>query len=464
MPTVSTAGFSALWSALATADTGLLNERFQLTLLRVPPGARRLLSFGAFALLSSLPYLLLTGLWARFAVVLQQAGLLGAAWPTIESTAPVPGRLVGFHLVALAAWWAPGAWRWIGISVATLGMGVVVDLLEPAPIAVFFAVCALMYGLFLCPVPRPVKLAFVVIVPLALRWVGHEAGWQTLDRTGTSLGLLVALWYACYEVTTQRPFSFPRYMGYLQTRLFMEGPVLSPEDVRASGLREIDAVRWSGFKTLAVALAARSVSFHIERWLGADWRDATGATLLGYSYLNYLSLSLGLVFSYNLALGAMRLFGLPVRDNFEGWLWARTPNEHWRRWNVLFREWIITFTFYPIMRARKNLFLAVMLTLATSGVLHLYGMIFGGPLPPETIALIMGYWLVNGLAIYVVVSFPRWFPAAVDRLRLADHPAWWVTGWLLTNVFYAVLFFLHHECRSFAEAGAFFSRLAGGGA
>ncbi len=429
------------------------------------PLTHRLLRFAVFAAVTFLPYLVLPRTWIGAAWV--AAKLAGTPFPlaaALSGTSTIPGRLLAFHALALAAWWLPGAWRVRAAAAGALGIGLGLGIIDVPSLVALTLFSALMWGVFHLPVPRWLMLGAVVAGPLALRGLAHAAGWEALDRSGTSLGLLVLLWYACYQVTTGKAAGFSSYAAYLQTRFFMEGPVLAPEDVRGDADRGLAALRWAGVKALVIALAARVVAFQVERLLPGGWRAATGFELLGYSYLNYIALSCVLVFSYNLPLGLMRLLGFPVRDNFSWWFLARTPNEHWQRWNMLFREWLITFTFYPMMRARRPLFVSVMGTLLISGALHLYGRMFGGHLHADGALLILAYWVANGLAIYAVLAVPRRFPRLTARLRLAESRAWWAVGWLLTNVFYAVLFFLHHECAGLAEAAAYLGRLAGGAA
>jgi hypothetical protein len=421
--------------------------------------------FTLFAIVTCLPYLVMPRTWVLAGwAVSRLAGRSLELAPALAATAAIPGRLLVFHVLVLLAWWLPGAWRVKAAVVGALAIGLGFGIIDVPSLCALTLLAALMWGVFHLPIPRFLMLCAVVAGPLALRGLAHAAGWEALDRTGTSLGLLVLLWYACYQVTTGKATGFADYAGYLQTRFFMEGPVLAPDDVRGGSDRGLDALRWAGVKALAIALFARVVVFQIDRRLPGAWQDAAGLELLLYSYLNYVALSCALVFSYNLPLGLMRLLGFPVRDNFSWWFLARTPNEHWRRWNMLFREWLITFTFYPMMRAKRPLFVAIMSTLLISGVLHVYGRLFGGPLPVGTMLLILTYWVANGLAIYVVVSFPRQFPRLTARLRLAESRAWWVVGWLATNAFYAVLFFLHHDCAGLADAVAYLGRLTGSGA
>jgi D-alanyl-lipoteichoic acid acyltransferase DltB (MBOAT superfamily) len=164
------------------------------------------------------------------------------------------------------------------------------------------------------------------------------------------------------------------------------------------------------------------------------------------------------VVGFNIFIGICRLFGLPVRDNFRYWLLARTPNEHWQRWNLLLREWVLTYAFFPIMRAKRWLFAAVMAALTLSGLLHQLPRILMGRSTSVSISIGFFYWIVNGLAIYLVIKIPKIFPQAIERLKLRTSLLWSLAGIILTSAFYATLIGMR-ELASWAELMDYFSRL-----
>lgn len=421
--------------------------------------------FLLLACASFLPYLAIGQTW----LVLGWLGRQAAAGtrlprPDFSGVATVPGRLVAFHFLFLLCYWLPRPWSLRMGAVGALGLGLGLGMLDLPSLVVLFALALGMYGLFHLRIPRWSMLATIAVAVMGVRYAAHTWEIKALNTPGLVVGLLVVLWYACYQVTTGKPMPLSQYLGYTHTRLFMEGPVFTPQEFAPAPADQADEIRLGGIRALISAMVCKTLAHHISLFLAArDWKASTGLTLLGYSYLNYLAVCFGVVFSYNLMLGVLRLFGLPVRDNFAAWILARTPNEHWRRWNLLFREWLVTFTFFPMMRARINLFTCVMVTLLASGVIHVAAHASGGAMQASDGVLTMGYWAVNGLLIFVVVDFPRRFPQFAEKIKLEESPIWSVIGWVLTSALYAVLFYLNRECETLSEVPAYFARLFGMG-
>lgn len=422
--------------------------------------------FALVAALSFVPYLFAEQTW----VLLGWAARSLAAGarlplPSAEGLSAIPGRLVAFHLLFLATYWLPRVARYWTIAAGALAVGLALRLFDWQSIAALAAVALAFYVLFRASVPRWSMLLTILVAAPVVRALGRAYDWSGLDRSGITIGLIVCLWYACYQLTTNKPLPVPNYLGYVGTRLFMEGPVFTVQEFEPAGRDRLDAVRLAGLRVLAIALFCRTVSVELDAFLEARaWRSAGGFELLGYSYLNYVALSCEVVFGYDLALGLLRLFGLPVRNNFDWWILARTPNEHWRRWNLLFREWLVTFTFYPMMRAKTGLFPSIMATLLASGALHLLAHAAEGALTVDQALLTMSYWALNGLLIWVVVDFPRRFPGITARLGLDNRWYWSLTGWALTSAFYAIAYYINREAESLADVPAYLARLFGGAA
>lgn len=421
----------------------------------------------AFLILASLiPYLFVGQTWLLFAWAIGCVRAGGfVAVPDLTGVASVPGRLVAFHLLSLGVACLPGSVQLRAAAVGALAIGLALRLIDLPSVVVLGIVATGFALLFRSRLPRwSMLLAIVVAAPL-LRALGHVASWPALDRPGLTIGLIVVLWYACYHVTGDRALSWPRYIGFVGTRLFVENPVFTIEEFDATAPDRRERARLAGVRALAIALLCRSLATALAAGLAASgWDETRGVTLLGASYLFYLSLSLELVFQYNLALGVLRLIGLPIRDNFGLWFLARTPNEHWQRWNLLFREWLVTFVFYPLMRARRPLLICVMATLITSGLLHGLAAASGGGYRWFDALTTLGYWVINGLLIYSVLAVPRRFPRLVARLRLAESPVWWVLGWTMTSAIYSILAVLCRHVDGWSDALDYLQRLVVRGA
>lgn len=433
-------------------------ERWAGALPVAPSIASRLL----IAALTFVPYLFVGQTWLLAHWAGRRALGEAAALPDFSGVATIPGRMVALHALFLGVMWLPRRVQLWAAAIGALGLGLAAGFVDAPSAVLLLAFGLAFYGIFKLSVPRWLMLTAIVISVPAVRTAADMLGWSTLSRASISTGLIVLLWYACYHVTTGKILSLTHYLSYLKTRLFMEGPVFTIQEFTPDDESKLAELRLAGIEALSIAMVSRSLSHHIGAFLaGRAWFEATGLSLLGYSYLNYLALAFDLVASYNLYLGLLRLFGMPIRDNFNGWFFARTPNEHWRRWNLLLREWIITFTFYPMMRARVPLFLAIMGTLIASGLLHVYAHVGTAPLDFERMAITMLYWVVNGLAIYAVIAFPRRFARLHSQAGFETSRAWWFAGWVATSVFYAVLFTMHHDCESLADVPRYFARLLG---
>jgi hypothetical protein len=448
----------------AASGPGSIAQRLGLDRWRLPAGPAG--RFALVAVLSFVPYLFAEQTWALAAWALRSlAAGARLPLPSMEGLSAIPGRLVAFHALFLATWGLPRAIRYWAVAAGALAIGLVLRLIDWPSIAVLAAVALAFYRLFRMSVPRWSMLAVVLVAAPVIRGLGQAYDWIGLDRSGITIGLIVCLWYACYQLTTRKPLPVPQYLGYVGTRLFMEGPVFTIPEFEPAARDRLDAVRLAGIRVLAIALLCRTAAVEIDAFLeGRVWRHSAGLELLGYSYLNYVALSCEVVFGYNLALGLLRLFGLPIRNNFDWWILARTPNEHWRRWNLLFREWLVTFTFYPMMRAKYALFTSVMATLLASGALHLLAHAAEGALTVDQAVLTMSYWAMNGLLIWLVVDFPRRFPGLTARLGLDSRWYWGVIGWVLTSAFYAIAYYINREAETLADVPAYLGRLLGAGA
>jgi hypothetical protein len=445
----------------AVSGPGSVARRLGLDRWALP--ASPAVRFALVAALSFVPYLFAEQTWVLLGWAARSlAGGARQPLPSAEGLSAIPGRMVAFHLLFLVTCWLPRAIRYWTIAAGALAIGLTLRLFDWQSIAVLAGVAIGFYLLFRLAVPRWSMLLVILAAAPVVRALGQAFDWSGLDRSGITIGLVVCLWYACYQVTTKKPLPVPEYLGYVGTRLFMEGPVFTLQEFEPADRDRLDAVRLAGLRVLAIALFCRTVSVELNAFLEAQaWRGTAGLELLGYSYLNYVALSCEVVFGYDLALGLLRLFGLPIRNNFDWWILARTPNEHWRRWNLLFREWLVTFTFYPMMRARLGLFPSIMATLLASGVLHLLAHAAEGALTVDQAILTMSYWALNGLLIWFVVDFPRRFPGLTARLGLDGRWYWGLTGWVLTSAFYAIAYYINREAESLADVPAYLGRLLG---
>lgn len=330
-------------------------------------------------------------------------------------------------------------------------------------------ICFLAIAYILIKLPFRRSVVVVLVCSLSVCLVALCKYW---DRIATSsladlaffqTLFLPMLWYSVYEELPPKRRLHPlRFLTYHYTRIFGT-PMLRYNDLFGTSNQTLAQIRFGGIKALYVVLFAALTIWSFKKISSfVDSSQLTGFPLLMFSYISYVSYYCAIVIPMNTFVGIMRLFGIPIRDNFNYWLLARTPNEHWRRWNLLFREWVITFIFFPIMRAKRWLFVAVMASLLASGLLHIVARLFDDQINWFRIGNTMTYWALNGLAIYIVVKVPLLFPDAIEKLKLKTSKTWSIIGIILTSAFYGVLFYVNHACKNWVDITDYFTRLLSG--
>jgi len=147
-----------------------------------------------------------------------------------------------------------------------------------------------------------------------------------------------------------------------------------------------------------------------DRWVLPVW-------LLAFGFQIYLDFS-----AYSdIAIGSSRLFGLPVKENFD-WPYLRgNLSGFWRHWHMSLTRWLTDYVYIPLGGSRKGearIAVNLVVTFLVSGLWHGAGLNF----------LAWGLWHGFGL---VVLRLWRSFRSAPD---VPDESFHWA-GWALTFVF-----------------------------
>jgi len=391
----------------------------------------------------------------------------GAATKPDTSVVPYTPDIVAVILGAFILGFAlPTRWRLAFGLIVSAWWPVVEFGISPLGFAIFAVYVAALYVIAKLRFSRYVVFGLaVVLVAAAFAYLIRiptivETGILTVMR---QMPIIVpVIWYTMTaEMPGRRHLDPVQHALYHYLRM-LGSPVLTFKDVFGPTGDSLAYIRLEGIKALYTVLASVIVIDAIGHYMaGVNENELTGLPLLMYAYLHYVRIYCMFVIVINTVIGALRLFGIPVRNNFNYWLLARTPNEHWRRWNMLMREWIVAFVFFPIMRARRWLFVAVMASLLVSGFLHVLPQILGIETEWGLISIIMAYWVVNGVAIYVFIKIPQFAPGFVERLRFRTNRVWWAVGVVFTSAFYGVLVHARTSCRTWDQVGAYFERLLG---
>jgi len=380
------------------------------------------------------------------------------------------------HATFVATFFLPASWRRPAAAAVFVTAGLGARLFDVASLVLIGLFALVVYRVAGWARGRRVSPFLLLFVPYLIllngcHWLQVSVGEMgrlvsddpaVAEATQFAAAFLPVVWYAAYEVRARR-LGGSGTLAYLTSRL-LTAPVFVPRRAVAEEA-QVRSWQWRGVYALTMAFLSKSVSTYLYQELnavGADWHLSSGFRLLGVAYLYYYASCFSLVANFNLFVGWARLFGFPAPDVFGLWLLARTPNERWQRWNLPFREWIMTTVFYPLMRARRGLFLAVMATMLASGGVHLLGTLTPDRFEWTRCLQLVVYWGINGLAIFLIIGVPRWFPSLVRRLGLSGNPAWAGLGIVLTTTFYSVLYLVRERCDSLVEMRDLFLRLFGG--
>lgn len=91
------------------------------------------------------------------------------------------------------------------------------------------------------------------------------------------------------------------------------------------------------------------------------WGFAVTAYL--YAYLDFSAYS-------DIAIGASRLFGIRIMENFRFPILARNISDFWKRWHMTLAGWCQSYVYMPIIGRTRNPYLAVYGTFLIMGIWH----------------------------------------------------------------------------------------------
>jgi alginate O-acetyltransferase complex protein AlgI len=94
-------------------------------------------------------------------------------------------------------------------------------------------------------------------------------------------------------------------------------------------------------------------------------RDAWGflASALLYAYFDFAGYS-------DLAIGASRLFGLRIMENFDWPLTAPNISAFWKRWHMTLAGWCQAYVYMPMIGLTRNPYLSIYATFVVMGLWH----------------------------------------------------------------------------------------------
>jgi alginate O-acetyltransferase complex protein AlgI len=158
---------------------------------------------------------------------------------------------------------------------------------------------------------------------------------------------------------------------------FRDWPTPSGDDVRR-GLDRVGIGLWMGAlgQVLASGLRpGRGVDAAFDTltraWTGLDvWVAA-----IGYGFVLFFNFA-----GYShLVIGAARLFGIRLEENFDRPYLATTPSEFWTRWHMSLSSWIRDYVFLPLAMLRRELWwrnVTLLVSMIAFGLWHKGSVLF----------------------------------------------------------------------------------------
>ena len=214
-------------------------------------------------------------------------------------------------------------------------------------------------------------------------------GWLNPVPVGLSFYLLQAIAWMMESYRSAKPgagnlLDFGLYMSFFPR--LTAGPIVRAEEFLPQLAKRplVDsAARWEGvvlivfglFKKLALAdnlgLVANPVFADIHMHQEVSPSRILLATY-GFAAQIYCDFS-----GYSdMALGAARLFGYQLPENFNWPYLARNPADFWRRWHISLSNWLRDYVYFSLpghrSRSRIPMYLNLLVTMAVCGLWHSY--------------------------------------------------------------------------------------------
>ncbi|HMS26921.1 MAG TPA: MBOAT family O-acyltransferase [Burkholderiaceae bacterium] len=130
-----------------------------------------------------------------------------------------------------------------------------------------------------------------------------------------------------------------------------------------------------------------------------------------YFYLNFSGYC-------DIAIGASKLLGFTIVENFDSPLLSTNLLVFWQRWHISLGVWCREFVFYPLSRLVKSATLGALLTFLLIGLWHGFNLHW----------LLFGLW--HGVGVVSVVIFQKQRFKFAINLKIADF-----IGWILTMLY-----------------------------
>ncbi len=288
---------------------------------------------------------------------------------------------------------------------------------------------------------RHVSLATAIAFPMGISFYTFEA-----------IGLLVDI--------RQRRVAMPKFLELLLFFLFwpniLSGPIVRARELvpQLTFRKEFEPrFIFEGLDRVIWGLVQKNVIANLLGiWTDQGFAPATlgiPSTIDGW----FLAIAFGLQIYFdfaaytNMAIGAARLLGVTLPENFRQPYYAATPPEFWARWHMTLSRWIRDYLFFPInakwLGAPLPLYLSLLGVMALVGLWHGAGWNF----------ILWG--TMHGAYLVLYRIYENW---KVSRPALADSPV--LAGmWRLLTLIAVTAAWVVFRASTLAKAGSILSSM-----
>jgi alginate O-acetyltransferase complex protein AlgI len=149
--------------------------------------------------------------------------------------------------------------------------------------------------------------------------------------------------------------------------------------------------------------------------------EASYGTLWVLLATAYVGSLLNLSAYTDLAIGASRLFGFKISENFNYPLMALSIPDYWRRWHITLSNWCQTYVYSPVLGWSRNPYIGLIVSFQVMGLWHAF----------SVNRMLWGLFHASGVA---VASLFRKF-CRQRKIAWVDTPYAIIPSWILTQAF-----------------------------
>lgn len=166
------------------------------------------------------------------------------------------------------------------------------------------------------------------------------------------------------------------YYGFFPPVLAV-GPIIEYEeikmDTRLSRLPDPGDIAVGSMRVLLGCVKVFLLSILLTHAASLLWGDGTGSVLYAWAAI----LAYGLFFYVNfsgysdISIGASRLFGLKLKENFDNPYLKTNPSSFWNAWHMSLTRWVNRYVFIPLGGFRENRqYFAIFVTIMVIALWH----------------------------------------------------------------------------------------------